>query len=178
VLCALDFVLLFCLESKCGSCVNAHQANKVQRTKHKVQKHSAKPLARLSQPDRFLNKIVPTRTAHFLNVALFNRKQAAGVWPVLVNATKTSAVRLFLQERTLENQFTTSATAITFSTPQRKGIYGVLFAEVSYDKASNFALSLPSTQLCVCNLPGANALTESFFKRALRRPGTLAWCFH
>jgi len=113
-----------------------------------------------------------------LNVALFNGKQAAGVWPVLVNATKTSAVRLFLQERALENQFATSATAITFSTPQRKGIYGVLFAEVSYDKASNFALSLPSPQLCVCNLPGANALTESFFKRALLSPGTLAWCFH
>ena len=109
-----------------------------------------------------------------MNVTLFNWKQAAGVWPVLVNATKTSTVRLLLQERTFENQFATSATAITFSTPQRKGIDGVLFAEVSYNKAPNFALGLPSPKLCVCNLSGANALTESFFKRALLGPGTLA----
>jgi len=113
-----------------------------------------------------------------LNVALFNGKQAAGVWPVLVNTTKTSAVRLFLQERTLENQFATSATAITFSTPQRQGSEGVLFAEVSYDKAANFALGLPSAKLCVGHLSGANALTESFFKRTLLSLGHIAWCSH
>jgi len=113
-----------------------------------------------------------------LNVALFNRKQAAGVWPVFVNATKARTVRLLLQERTFENQFATSATAITFSTPQRQGIDGVLFAEVSYDKAPNFALGLPGAKLCVCHLSGANALTESFFKRTLLSLGHFAWCSH
>src|SRR4030095_1201716 len=31
-------------------------------------------LAGLSQPDRFVNKIVPTRPSHFSNITLLNRK--------------------------------------------------------------------------------------------------------
>jgi hypothetical protein len=149
---------------------------KEQSTKFKAQ--STTLLASFPQPHRFLNKIITTRAAQFLNIALFNGKQATGVWPVFVNTTKTGTVRLPLQEGTLEHQFATSATAITFSTPQRQGIDGVLFAEVSYYKAPNFALGLAGPKLCVCNLAGANALTESFFKRALLSSGTLAWCSH
>src|SRR6266581_3210367 len=126
-----------------------------------------------SESHRFLNEVVTARTAQFPNVTLFDRKEAARVWPVFVYPAKSGPVRVFLEKRTLEEQLATGATAVTFAAPQRKGGDHLLFAKVCVKKAANLSLRLARAQLRVFHLSGPKALCQSLFKRALSCPGSV-----
>jgi hypothetical protein len=113
-----------------------------------------------------------------LNIALFDRKEPARIWPILINAAEAGAVRVLLQERALENELATSAAAITFSAPKSQRRDRFLFAEVCIYKSPNFAPGLSCPKLCLRNFSGAKSLIKSLLKRAVFCPGGFVKCPH
>lgn len=101
--------------------------------------------AGLTEPDWLFNKVVTARATHFLNVALLNGKQAAGVGPIFVNPAQRRSVRFLPEEGAFENQFATGAATITFALPQCEGSDGFLLTEVCIHEAAYLTLSLPRT---------------------------------
>ena len=72
----------------------------------------------LPEPDWLFDEVVTARTAQLLSVASFDGKQAAGVWPVFINAAGCRAIPVLLQKRTFKEQFATGAATIAFTTAQ------------------------------------------------------------
>jgi len=60
-------------------------------------------LASPSQSDRLLNKVIAAGPTHFLYVAAFDWKQAAGVWTILINSTERRPIAVLLQEWTFKD---------------------------------------------------------------------------
>ena len=147
-----------------------------QSTKHQVQR--PKDLTGLSQPHRFLNKVITTRAAHFHDVARFDRKEAAGVWPVLINTASGRAISILLQERALENKFAAGAATIAFTTTERESSYCFGLAKVCVYKPANLSLRLPSAKFCLRKFSRAKALLQSLFERSLFRRSRTTIIFH
>jgi hypothetical protein len=72
-------------------------------SKHKEQSTKFKALPSSSQANRLLNKVIAAGPTHFLYVALFDWKQAAGVWTILIDATERRSITVLLQEWTFKD---------------------------------------------------------------------------
>jgi hypothetical protein len=77
---------------------------------------------------------------------LFDRKQPAGIWPVLINPADRGAIIILFQEWTFENQLAARSTSITLAAPQCQRSNRLLLSEVGVDEPSNLSLGLSGAQ--------------------------------
>ena len=90
----------------------------------------AMPSARLIQPNWFFDEVVTTRASHFLYITFFDRKEAARIRPVFVDATDVRTIRLFFQKRTLEKKLAAGTATIAIAASQRQRCNHLLLAKV------------------------------------------------
>jgi hypothetical protein len=124
-------------------------------------------LARSSQPNWLLNKVVTAGPFYLPYISLLDWEQATGVWAVLVDAAKRTAIRVLLQKRAFEYKLTASSAAIALTASQRQRRNRLLLTEVGVYKATNLTLGLPRTEFCIGNLARSKALGETLLKRTL-----------
>jgi len=112
--------------------------------------------ARLLESHGLFDKVVTTSAANFLDVARLDGEEATGVGAILVDAAEGGAVGSFLQEGTLENEFAARAATVALAAPQRERRDRFFLAKVSDDEATQLALGLTRTQLCVRDFARTN----------------------
>jgi hypothetical protein len=105
--------------------------------------------ASFPQPDWFLDKIVTASATQLFDVSSLDRKEAAGIWSVFVNAAEACAIGTLLEERTLKEQLAARPAPVAFTASQGQRLSHFLFAKICVDKAANLTLSLPCTQLSI-----------------------------
>jgi hypothetical protein len=123
--------------------------------------------ASFPQPDWFLDKIVTASAAQLFYVSSLDRKQAAGIWSVFVNAAEARAIGSLLEERTLKEQLAARAATVAFTASQSQGLSHFLFAKICVDEAANLTLCLPCTQLSILDRTGTKPVRQSLFEGAL-----------